>query len=382
MRQSPGPVPAQVLAAYGFSPDDNVETIADGLINQTHVVRQGGVARAVIQRLHPIFAAEVNIDLDRVTRHIARAGLDTPLLLRTRDGARWVAVSDPTESTDRPNSRPRDRADGAEAGADKPVIWRALTYLEGSTIHCLAGRESARSAGALVGSFHRALADFDHDYVFTRVGAHDTAGHLARLRRALTGRVSPERESTRAVGDAALRADAHRLGGEILAMASDLPVLGDLPLRHSHGDLKISNVLFYPGDVTRARCLIDLDTLGLQTIAYELGDAMRSWCNRQGEDAARPEVDETLFAAAMDGYRSTIGNLLGDSEWASIVPGWQTVCIELSARFCVDIFDDSYFGWDSTRFATRGEHNLVRARSQLVLARSVRDKRDLLANMV
>ncbi len=46
--------------------------------------------------------------------------------------------------------------------------------------------------------------------------------------------------------------------------------------------------------------------------------------------------------------------------------------MELAARFCTDALEESYFGWDASRFASAAEHNLVRARAQLSLARSIR----------
>lgn len=370
-------VPLEVLDAYGFaSGASRVEPLAGGLINRTFVVRDSGEPRAVLQALHPIFAAEVNIDLDVVTRHLADAGLETPRLVRTRDGARWVAV---------------ERA-GAGSGEPTTEIWRVLSHVEGTTLHRVDDPESARAAAALVGRFHQALGDLEYDYAFARLGVHDTAEHLARLRRALEGhREAPghpggdpaggdpagdlARDRDHSSEVEAILQQALVLGDQILAAAAALPALGDLPLRHCHGDLKISNVLFAPGDPTRARCLLDLDTLGRQTLAYELGDALRSWCNPRGEDVAEPCADPAIYTAAMDGYLSTAGHLVTPAERASIVPGWQTICVELAARFCVDVFDDSYFGWNPARHASRREHNLVRARGQLALARSVESQR-------
>jgi hypothetical protein len=127
---------------------------------------------------------------------------------------------------------------------------------------------------------------------------------------------------------------------------------------------------------------VDLDTLGRQSLAYELGDAMRSWCNPRGEDEVDVHVDEAIFAAAMAGYREGAGDLPTAAERASIVPGLETVCVELAARFCRDVFDDSYFGWNPQRFPSRRAHNLIRAHSQLALARSVRAARRALAALV
>ena len=144
-----------------------------------------------------------------------------------------------------------------------------------------------------------------------------------------------------------------------------------LPMRIVHGDLKVSNVRFAGRD---AVALIDLDTVSRGPLDAELGDAFRSWCNPAAEDDPAPVFALDLFAAAVEGYAAG-GGRHGptDDEWASIVPGVERITLELSARFAVDALEERYFGWDATRFATRGEHNLVRATNQLALARQIRD---------
>ena len=340
--------PAAVLAAWGWT-DEAVQRIPGGLINVTYKI--GGAGQAwVLQRLHPVFGAAVNIDLDAVTAHLARAGLLTPRLVATRAGDRWVE----------------------HAGA----VWRALTFIDGTTLHAVPDPDHARAAGQLVGRVHRALADLDHTFAFQRAGVHDTAAHLARLTAALAspapvGEPEPG-AAVRPDRQAALSSDALELGRRIAAAGARRPWLaGDLPRRPSHGDLKISNLLFAPAPPARALCLIDLDTLGRQTLAFELGDALRSWCNPAGEDTARTRFDLALFTAAIEGYAAGAAGLLTPAEIGSILPGLENVCIELAARFCADVFEDRYFGWDPTRFGSRRHHNLVRAQGQMHLADQV-----------
>ena len=347
---APASVPTAVIRAYGFD-DDLAEPISGGLINQTFRVSRDGLPHAVVQRLHPIFDGPVNIDLDAITTHLADLGMVTPRLVRTLAGDRWVE--------------------------DRGRVWRALTYVPGTTVHKIDSPDRARAAGHLVGRFHAALAPLDYEYQFTRAGVHDTPAHFARLRAAIEGPEPEDQPDGQPDGQPNDRADrdllhsARELGRTILATGEQLPDLTGLPRRHTHGDLKISNLLFAPERGIEARCLVDLDTLGRQTMAYELGDALRSWCNTGGEDQNRARIDLKILAAAMDGYRSTENGLLTRAEWHSIVPGLQTICLELSARFCVDVYRDEYFGWDATRFTSRRAHNLVRARGQLALARSV-----------
>jgi len=325
-------VPGEVLAAWGWQAVE-VGELPGGLINATYVVRLGGEPIAVLQRLHPAFGAEVNLDIEAVTAHLAARGMTTPRLLRTRLGRAWHE----------------------HAGR----VWRALSWIDGTTIHAVPDPDWAEAGGALVGQFHRAVETLAHDYAFSRAGVHDTAAHLARLA-----------DHVAAGGDA----DAIGLGREILGAVRGLPAMPDVPRRHCHGDLKISNLLFATRPV-RGVCLVDLDTLGRSTMAFELGDAMRSWCNPHKEDAGRVTFDLATFAAAIRGFRAVAEPIVTDDEKTAIVVGLETVCFELAARFAIDLFRDEYFGWDPARFPSRLAHNLVRAQGQLALGLAVRAAR-------
>ncbi|HLL21176.1 MAG TPA: phosphotransferase [Kofleriaceae bacterium] len=330
-----------MIDAYGWQ-TAGVAPLAGGLINATYAVHDGERPIAVLQRLHPVFGAAVNLDLEAVTTHLAARGLATPHLVRTRGGDAWI------------------EHDGR--------IWRALTWVDGITVHRVPDPSWAEAAGELVGRFHVAMTDFTYEYRFVRAGVHDTAAHLARLGDAV---------------EASSDADAVSLGREVLAAAASLPPMPALPQRHCHGDLKISNVLFgIPPSMpinpqpVRGHSLVDLDTVGLGTIAFELGDAMRSWCNPHGEDAGAVRFDLPIFAFAIRGFLRAAGAVVSTEERVSIVTGLETVCIELAARFAVDVFRNDYFGWDATRFPSRRAHNIVRARGQLALGEAVRCARE------
>ncbi|MBW2461960.1 MAG: phosphotransferase [Deltaproteobacteria bacterium] len=334
-------LPPEVLGAFGLESAE-VCPISIGLINQTYLVTDGA-RRVIFQRLHPIFGGEVNLDIDAITTRLAAQGLTTPRLVRATRGAPFVAV------------------DGG--------VYRALTFVAGRTIEKVPNPAVAQAAGELIGRFHLALRDFEHEFHFSRPGAHDTPRHLETLRRALDQR----REHANA--DAVLP-----LGHAILAHGDDLPAIPELPERIIHGDLKISNLLF-DDDLTAARALVDLDTMAKSTLAIELGDALRSWCNPAGEESPAA-LDEAIFAGAIAGYASAAGSMLTDDEVHSLVSGFETIALELAARFAADALNESYFGWDEARFPSRSEHNRVRAASQLSLAVAVRDARGRLEEIV
>jgi Ser/Thr protein kinase RdoA (MazF antagonist) len=314
--------------------------LADGLINDTWAVGEPPVA--VIQRLHRIFAPEVNLDIDAVTAHLEAWGLTTPRPLRTAGGQLWHIDGD---------------------GA----CWRALSWVPGRTVHRVQDPSMAAEAGALVARWHRATDDLDHRFAFARPGAHDTDLHMERLRAALE-----------AHPDHRLRDDVARLAEGVAEAWAAWPGALDLPTRIAHGDLKISNLRF--DEAGRGLCLLDLDTMGRLPLAVELGDAWRSWCNPRGEDVADAALSTDLFEAAAGAYLAT--NPLPPEERAELVFGVERICLELAARFAADALAEAYFGWNPALAPARGEHNLLRARGQASLASSVaRQRSALLAAM-
>lgn len=329
------PLATRAAAHFEAADGASLRPLTGGLINETWAF-DGPVGRGVLQRLHPIFGGELHHDIEAVTAHLVARGMVTPRLLRTRDGALWVEL-----------------ADGG--------IWRAQTYVEGSSHDRADAPEPLAEAGALLGRFHRALADLDHDFRFARAAVHDTEVHVRRL-----GEVADERGGG--------RPDTDDLCRRILDAGMGLRPLPGAPARVLHGDPKLNNVRF---DATgsKAVCLIDLDTLRRGPLAHDLGDAWRSWCNRAGEDEGGARFDLTFLEAAARGYAEEAGDVVEPDEATSLLIGLERISLELAARFCADAYEGSYFGWDPERYRSRRHHNRVRARGQLSLHLAVIDAR-------
>lgn len=325
----------EALAAWDL-PVAAIEKVSIGLINRTFLVRTAGGERFILQSVNPIFTPRVHEDIEAVTAHVeqkAGAAIAVPRLVRTRDGALY--------------------------SEHQGKIFRVLTYLEGETFEKLSSPDQALEAGRLLAEFHRAVADLQHEFKNRRLGVHDTPKHLAALKTALETKKAHPRYAIVAP-----------LGEEILAAAAALPNLPEVADRVVHGDPKISNLLF-DTQTHRATAIVDLDTLARMPIYLELGDAFRSWCNPSGEDQTKVQFSLSLFAAAVGGYASIGRSFLSAEEKRAFVPATRTIIIELAARFGADALNESYFGWDPQRFATRGEHNELRARGQFALARSL-----------
>ena len=343
-------LPEPVAAAFGVLAKD-CQPIEIGLINQTFVAHKSSRKDAnalILQKLHPIFAPEVNLDIEAITLRLVSQGLLSTRLLRTLEGEPWLT--------------------------DNGETWRALTYVPGVTIESVSTPEQAHTAAHLVGRFHRALDGWNYEFHFARPNAHNTDLHLKQLAERVTLELS-HRKPNAALANT-IETSAIEIAEQILVRGQSRPLLPPESKRICHGDLKISNVRFEesPSGLV-AHSLIDLDTMGWQLLAYELGDAMRSWCHQGSEDDDNPHFDSRIFTAALTGYREAVGgDIIGGDELRSVVAGTETICLELAARFCLDVFEDRYFGWDPRRFQSRKAHNLARARSQLALSKKVQQQ--------
>jgi Ser/Thr protein kinase RdoA (MazF antagonist) len=336
------PIEQHVAEAWSLAPD-SIRPLGTGLINRTWLARSQDGEWRVLQQLNPMFPPEVMEDIAAVTAHLAERGLLTPRLVPDRDGRLWLP--------------------------DSGGAWRVLTHVPGRVLDAVANQAQAREAGRLLASFHRALDDLEHEFRHVRPPVHEPARHLADLARAV--------ESHRAHR---LHDDAMRLAEEIFAAAEALPALPDTPARVVHGDPKISNMVF-AADRDRALCMLDLDTLGRMALPFELGDALRSWCNVASEDDPRGRFSAELFAAAVQGYGATAAGWLRSDEAGAAVDATATIQVELAARFCADVLNERYFGWNPALFPGRGEHNLARARGQLNVHRSLLAQRARLDEM-
>jgi Ser/Thr protein kinase RdoA (MazF antagonist) len=320
-----------VLERYGLRATE-ISVLAGGLINFTLRIETTAQEVLVLQRLHPVFEAAVNDNLDLVTRALRARGAIAPTLVRTLDGDSAVTLD--------------------------TAVWRLQTFMPGHSVQQLSATSQAHAAGDLLGRFHATLADWTLPLPHVRPPVHEPARHLAALSAALAAHPGHR-----------LAAEVGAIADQILSRLSQLPPWPAQPLRLLHGDPKISNLLFDAEG--RGLCLVDLDTLAQGPLVPELGDAFRSWCNPGPEDAPQADFSLDLFAAAIEGYAASTRGFITRAEWQGIVTGTETIYLELAARFAADALNEAYFGWSPDRFATRGAHNLARARNQLAAGQAL-----------
>ncbi|WP_367026246.1 aminoglycoside phosphotransferase family protein [Methylococcus sp. ANG] len=322
-----------------------VEPLGDGLINQTWLVSPAASARFVLQRINArVFAhpGRIAANLRRIQAHVHGGDSDF--------AEHWPDLIAPREGG--------DALVDAEGGH-----WRALRYIEGSQVlERIATERQALEVGRVLGAFHAALAEVDSASLDDPLpDFHIAPGYLAHLDAVRT---------SAGLGDPAVR----RALGFVEARREFVPVLerakaaGRLRSRVIHGDPKLANILF-DREGERALTLIDLDTVKPGLVHYDIGDCLRSCCNRSGESPEDPgatRFDLALCEAILRGYLSVAGHMLTAEDREHLYDAIRLIPLELGIRFLADhLAGDVYF-----RTESRGQ-NLHRARVQFRLVECI-----------
>ena len=155
---------------------------------------------------------------------------------------------------------------------------------------------------------------------------------------------------------------------DLACSLTDLQVKGELPLRVTHNDTKINNVLFHP-ETNQAMIVIDLDTVMPGLIGHDFGDAIRFAANFVEEDCPdydKVGIDLEVFKAFAEGFLSMTAKTMNEKEVQTLALSSFVLTAELATRFLADYLDGDLY------FKTNGpEHNLVRTRCQIALAKDM-----------
>lgn len=146
---------------------------------------------------------------------------------------------------------------------------------------------------------------------------------------------------------------------------------GALPLRVTHNDTKINNVLFDKA-TKKASCVIDLDTIMPGSSLYDFGDGIRTSAATAQEDEPQTEkmgLDLEVYEAYTSGYLEGTNKELTETEIELLPFSVKLLTLEVAMRFLTDYLNgDIYF---KTKY---DDHNLVRTRAQIALIKDVESK--------
>ncbi|MFB1488782.1 MULTISPECIES: phosphotransferase enzyme family protein [unclassified Thiocapsa] len=338
------------------APVETIDPYGRGLINDTFRVEAGGT-RYVLQRINgAVFPDPLRImsniqALDRQAQQHLDLGFRVPALIATRAGDAGLRTPDGN-------------------------VWRLMTLIEDAVgLPRIEDPKQAREVGRLLGRFHTLLQALPAEALgVTLPGFHDTPGYLARFLSVLE-RVEGTRNDPAVETCVRFAIDRQALAWRL----ADTRERGGIPQRVIHGDPKLDNILF-DRDSGHALALIDLDTLQPGLILHDIGDCLRSCCNRGGESADghnRVSFDLAIAEPILHAYAEQTRDWLNAEEIALIPEAIRLMPFELGLRFLTDHLEgDRYF-----KVAEPGE-NLRKAGIQFALVTDIEGKAEDIGAMV
>ena len=253
--------------------------------------------------------------------------------------------------------------------------WRCYHFVDDArSYQMLESNEMFYNVGEAFGSFQRFLTDYPARTLHETIPMfHHTENRFRNFVDAVekdicnrAGTVKPEIEA-------------------LLARESDTGLLlsgldsGRLPLRVTHNDTKVNNVLL---DIHTQKgvCVIDLDTVMPGLAAYDFGDAIRvgaSTAQEDERDVSKVGFDLSRYEAFAHGFIDGTAGLLTKAEVESLPAGALLMTYENGLRFLTDYLNgDTYFKIAYT------DHNLVRCRTQIRMVECMEQQMDRMTEIV
>ena len=228
-------------------------------------------------------------------------------------------------------------------------------------------------AARAFGKFQNMLADYPAEKLHeTIVDFHNTRVRYEQFKTALAKDASGRAKNARPEIDFVLAREGD--AGVIVDALAD----GSIPLRVTHNDTKLNNVLL-DEKTGEGVCVIDLDTVMPGSLLYDYGDALRFGGSSGAEDEkdlAKIWFDVEKFTAFTKGFIEVLPSIT-DKELRLLPFSIKLMTLECGSRFLADYINgDVYF---KTHYP---EHNLVRARTQFKLVKEIEDKMDELNAIV
>ena len=328
----------------------SIESHGNGHINKTLLVNTTE-KRYILQKMNTgVFgntdALMRNICL--VTEHLDRMGKETLTVVPCKNG------------------KPYSDFDGC---------WRAFDFIEDTVVYQSVSDASVfETAGYAFGDFQNCLADFDASKLTEIIeNFHNTPKRFeafkAALEKDVCGRAATCREECGFV-------ISH---GDTYSKVVDALASGEIPLRVTHNDTKLNNILM-DAKTGKARAIVDLDTVMPGSMLYDFGDAIRFGASTAAEDEKdldKVNFDIDLFAAYSRGFCSALRDSMTEKEAELLPYGAYLMTVECGMRFLTDYLSgDTYF---STKYS---DHNLVRCRTQFKLAAQMESRFDEMGSIV
>ncbi len=350
----------RILAAFGLPENAAAILLPGGHINDTFAVT-APEGRFVLQRINRfVFPSPENV-MENI--------LGVTEFLRKKLAAQG---GDP----DRGTLTVRKTVDGAGFYRDETgEYWRCTILIEGAFARETAeGLDTLREAGRAFGEFQRMLADYPaHTLLETLPHFHDTPERFRQLMEAMRRDIAGRRKN--AEPELSFAVAREQACGLLTGMLDRKK----LPLRVTHNDTKMSNVLI-DNATGKAICVIDLDTVMPGLAAFDFGDSIRAGATTAAEDEtdlSKVYFDLDRFDAYTCGFLSTAGGALTPEELRTLPDGAILMTFECGIRFLADYLNgDVYF------HTAYPDHNLDRARNQFKLVADMETSREEMGRII
>ncbi|MBE7027988.1 MAG: aminoglycoside phosphotransferase family protein [Ruminococcaceae bacterium] len=253
--------------------------------------------------------------------------------------------------------------------------WRAYRYIDGVyTLDENAEDIKLEGAGYGFGKFQNMLSDFDATKLYETIpNFHNEISRFEDFKEAVREDKFKRAEGAKAEIDFCMKR------GDDIRKLSIMQQNGELPIRVTHNDTKVNNILI-DNEKDEALCVIDLDTVMPGISVLDFGDAARFITNTASEDEtdlSKVRIDLKKYEYLARGYLSAVGESLTKTERDNLSQGAKTMTMEIGMRFLTDYLEgDVYFGIDH-----EGQ-NLERARCQFALAASMEENFDEMIKII
>lgn len=342
-----------------FSIETDIVPYGNGHINDTYLcdVKPG----YILQRINTnVFKnpEEVMSNIVRVTRFLSKKIIEnggdykreTMNVIKTRDGDDYYK-------------------------ADDNSYFRMYDYVENTVSHeTVEDPKQFLEAGKAFGKFQRMLNDFPAEELYeTIVDFHNTPVRVAQLEKAI------ETNYDNRLAEVSAEVELAKKCSKYAPLIVDSIASGEIPLRVTHNDTKLNNILF-DKDTDEAVCVIDLDTVMQGSLLYDFGDALRFGASSGTEDEkdlSKIWFDLDKFEHFAKGFLGEMKGVLTPKEIELLAESALILTYECGIRFLADYLNgDTYF---KTKYPT---HNLDRARTQLRLVVDIESKFDEMKKII
>lgn len=246
-------------------------------------------------------------------------------------------------------------------------FWRVYLFIEGATCYDAVKDDNDFYQSAVAfGHFQRLLADYPAETLHETIkDFHNTPDRLKKFKKAVAEDICGRVASVQKEIDFILERE------ELTHALYDMQLDGRLPLRVTHNDTKLNNIMI-DDETGRGICVIDLDTVMPGLTANDFGDSIRfgaSTALEDEQDLSKVSCDLHLFDVYARGFIEGCGGALTDLEIDMLPMGAILMTFENGIRFLTDHLEgDHYF-----RIHREG-HNLDRCRTQLTLVKDMQEK--------